>query len=110
MIKLPCTYPLYRVNTIIGWSLTRAWFDRNAIQLLDWAPSSPDVSIIEHVWEEIDRAIRRRERRPTTLDQLWQAIQEEWAKLDVNYIRTLYDSMPRRVAALKKAKGGYIKY
>ena len=35
---------------------------------------------------------------------------EEWAKLDVGYIRSLYESLPRREAALKKAKGGHIKY
>ena len=27
------------------------WFKKNKLNVLDWAPSSPDMNIIEHVWE-----------------------------------------------------------
>jgi hypothetical protein len=39
------------------------------------------------------------------LDELWAALQEEWAKIDMGTINTLYESMPRPMAALAKANG-----
>lgn len=68
------------------------------------------MSIIEHAWNEVDHHIRARFPLPHNLEELWGALQEEWAKLDINYIRRLYESMPRRVATLIKAKGGYTRY
>lgn len=90
--------------------LATHWFINNNISVLPWAASSPDMSIIEHVWDHVDKAIRCREHRPTTVEQLWKALQEEWAKLDLSYIRALYDSMPRRIQSLQEAKGGYTRY
>ena len=31
--------------------LAQAWFNQNKVQVLPWAPSSPDRNIIEHVWD-----------------------------------------------------------
>jgi len=90
--------------------LAQAWFKTNKIQLLPWAPSSPDQNIIEPVWDYLDRRIRARLVQPTNLDQLWEALQEEWAKIDIHYIRKLYESIPRRVNALLRAKGSWTKY
>ena len=62
------------------------------------------------VWDYLDRKVRQRKPLPTNKDQLWEALQEEWANLPMEYINALYDSMPRRVQALKEAKGGYTRY
>ncbi|TFK29620.1 hypothetical protein FA15DRAFT_547227, partial [Coprinopsis marcescibilis] len=70
----------------------------------------PDQNIIEHAWDEVDRQIRRREVQPRNIEELWVALQEEWAGLDIAYIRRLYDSIPRRIDALFEAKGAYTKY
>ena len=90
--------------------LAQAWFQQNHVALLPWAPSSPDMNIIENVWELLDRRIRWQEVRPHTVDELWEVMQEEWKKIGVEEIQRLYRSMPARVAALKKARGGYTKY
>ncbi|KAL1942278.1 hypothetical protein VTO73DRAFT_6342 [Trametes versicolor] len=88
----------------------RTWFADHNITMLPWAPSSPDMNIIEHAWYQLDRQVRARNPLPTNLDQLWAALQEEWERLDIEFIHKLYESMPRRVAALKEAKGHYTKY
>jgi hypothetical protein len=90
--------------------LAQTWFKENKVQVLPWAPSSPDQNIIEHVWDYLDRRIRARQVQPTNLNQLWDAMQEEWANIDIGYIQNLYRSIPRRVNALLRAKGSWTKY
>jgi transposase len=40
------------------------WFKKNKLDVLDWAPSSPDMNIIEHVWDYLDRRVRTRSPLP----------------------------------------------
>jgi hypothetical protein len=86
------------------------WFQENSIDVLPWAPSSPDMNIIEHVWDRLDHMVRARYPLPTNEEQLWVALQEEWANMDEEFIAHLYESMARRVRALYKAKGGNTPY
>ena len=88
----------------------KSWLEAHGITVLRWAPSSPDMNIIEHAWQHLDQKLRARKPLPTNLDELWVALQEEWGRMDIGYVRMLYESMLRRVAALKDAKGGYTKY
>ena len=69
-----------------------------------------DMNLIEHVWDMLDRKVRSRRRLPSNLDDLWRILQEEWNNLNIGAIQGLYDSMPRRVEALKAAKGSYTRY
>jgi hypothetical protein len=71
---------------------------------------SPDMNPIEHVWKELKTRINNRPVRPTTLEDLWKALQEEWTKIDLDFINNLVDSMPNRVQAVLEAKGGATKY
>lgn len=87
-----------------------AWFTDNGMKKLDWPPSSPDMNIIEHAWAILDHQLRKRNPLPTNLNQLWQFLAEEWEALDINEIRNLYRSVPRRIEALYKAKGSYTRY
>jgi hypothetical protein len=47
---------------------------------------------------------------PTNKEQLWQALEEEWYNFPMESLQKLYESMPRRITALVKAKGGATKY
>lgn len=87
-----------------------SWFESKGIDVLPWSGNSPDINIIEPAWNHLDKQVRKRKPLPRNLDELWVALQEEWEKLDLKYIETLYDSIPRRLEAVKKAEGGYTKY
>jgi len=89
---------------------TKAWLHDNEIHLLGWPPSSPDMNIIEHCWAAVDRSLRRRGVLPTNLEELWSMLEEEWGKLDVEFIRTLYRSIPDRLEALRQSHGGVTCY
>jgi hypothetical protein len=88
----------------------KLWFTTKKVDVLPWPASSPDMNIIEHVWDHLDRLVRAREVLPRNGDELWAALQEEWQGIDQGFITKLYESMPRRVEALRKAKGSHTKY
>ncbi|KAI0082058.1 hypothetical protein K474DRAFT_1634840 [Panus rudis PR-1116 ss-1] len=68
------------------------------------------MNIIEHAWEYLKHCVHMCEPHPCNLKELWEAIQDEWSKLDLELLQKWYESMPARVATLKKARGGYTKY
>lgn len=90
--------------------VVQGWFHEHDINLLPWPPSSPDMNIIEHAWDYVDRRLRNRGVLPTNEDQLWEILKEEWEKLDIEFIHNLYRSLPSRVAALHKAHGKSTRY
>ena len=47
---------------------------------------------------------------PTSIYQLWERVEHEWNQIEKDECVKLIESMPRRVAAVLKAKGGYTKY
>jgi hypothetical protein len=47
---------------------------------------------------------------PTSLKQLENVLQEDWYKILIEAVKNLYESIPRRTAAVLKAKGGPAAY
>lgn len=90
--------------------LTKQWFKDNNVELLEWPAQSPDLNPIEHLWDELERRLNSYEAVPTSIHALWERVEVEWEKISKEVCVNLIDSMPRRVAAVLKAKGGYTKY
>ncbi|UYV60770.1 TIGD4 [Cordylochernes scorpioides] len=74
------------------------------VQMLPWPPYSPDLSPIEHVWDIIGRRLHALP-QPRSEDELWQMVEREWRAIPQDAIRTLIDSLPRRVAACIAVRG-----
>ena len=47
---------------------------------------------------------------PKGVFELWERAAEEWTKIPPEVCQGLIESMPRRMEAVIKAKGGYTKY
>lgn len=90
--------------------LAQAWFRRKGIKQLAWPASSPDMNIIENMWYTLDRRIHNNQPRPRNVNELWGALEREWATITVEDVRNLYRGMARRVAALKLVRGWHTKY
>lgn len=91
-------------------SKARSWFENHEIEVLEWPPQSPDLNPIEHLWEHLKRQLNSYETEPGGIHELWERVEVEWNKIPTDVCLNLIESMPRRVAAVLKAKGGYIKY
>ena len=62
------------------------------------------------LWHYLKRRLEQYEKPPGGIQELWERIEVEWEKIDAAVCQNLIESMPRRVAAVIKAKGGYTKY
>jgi hypothetical protein len=47
---------------------------------------------------------------PISLTKLEDVLQEEWYKIPLQNVRNLYESIPRMIASVLKAKGGPTPY
>jgi len=88
----------------------RKWFDKQKFTVLKWPPNSPDLNIIEYVWAYIKQKLARNPVAPKDIKQLWKRVERIWRRLPRKYLEQLYESMPRRIEALFKSKGGPIKF
>ncbi|GFU06243.1 transposable element Tcb2 transposase [Trichonephila clavipes] len=75
-------------------------------QTLPWPTRSPDLSPVEHVWDQLKLQM------PSchSVDELELAVQDLWAYLPQDNIRCLINSMQDRVAACISAGGGPTRY
>ncbi|UYV67942.1 hypothetical protein LAZ67_5002557 [Cordylochernes scorpioides] len=77
-----------------------SWFGAQSRMIPDasWPPYSPELSPIDHVWDIIGRRLHALP-QPRSEDELWQMVEREWRAIPQDAIRTLIESLPRRVAA-----------
>ncbi|GFX88740.1 DDE_3 domain-containing protein [Trichonephila clavipes] len=75
-------------------------------QTLRWPPCSPDLSPVEHVWDQLKR------RMPSchSVLHLELDVQDLWAHLPQDNIRSLINLMPDRLAACIAAGVGPMRY
>ena len=88
------------------------WFQEHETELghVEWPPQSPNLNIIEHQWCILDRQVRNRYSPPSRVQELEQVLMVKWLKIPLEEFKKLYDSIPRRIAAVFKAKGGPTPY
>ncbi|GBB91525.1 hypothetical protein RclHR1_18890004 [Rhizophagus clarus] len=53
---------------------TKDWFFNNGIKVLDWPAQSPDLNPIEHLWNKVDRRLRKLPVQISGKEDLWDKI------------------------------------
>lgn len=86
------------------------WFETQGITKMRWPPNSPDLNPIEHVWAYMKWRLSQYPTSPTSITELWERVQDIWEDLPKELLPTLYRSMPRRIDAVLKQKGGPTDY
>jgi hypothetical protein len=80
----------------LEWSLTNwrrqlRWraVNREAIEGMDWSTKSPNLNPIEHAWDILQHRISNRINQPNSLQELADALVDEWSRISQVEFQTL---------------------
>jgi hypothetical protein len=88
--------------------LVTGWLHNNGISCIDFPPYSPDLNPIENLWSTLARSVEQIQ--CNTMEELQDAVADEWKQLDPSHLRALVHSMPQRCLDVIAAQGWHTKY
>ncbi|GBM19806.1 Transposable element Tcb2 transposase [Araneus ventricosus] len=88
------------------------WFKEHIdeFHLMSWPPNSSDLNPMEHIWDVMEWQLRAQTPPCLNILTLHDCCLDIWYNLSPVMYQKLVASMPRRVAAVLKAKGGATRY
>ena len=97
--------PCHKAKVITKWFL-----ERPQINLIKWPGNSPDLNPIENYWTWMK--VQLKEENCTSIPKLEQSIKRLWTERmsDSAYLKSLVESMPRRLEDVIERDGGMTKY
>ena len=90
--------------------LAQNYFTENNIKTTTWPAYSPDVNIIENIWLHMKRLLQHRVTHIHSRDQLLREIRDIWENISIDYVRSLYATIPARLKEVQRMKGHLTKY
>lgn len=84
------------------------WLNRCRVERLKWPSSSPDMNPIEHLWDEIER--RMKKHQPKNVQELKDSLVRVWEAVEGEVLKKLVDSVPNRLNELIRMKGYPTRY
>ena len=84
------------------------WLNQKGVERLDWPSSSPDLNPIEHMWDEVER--RMKKESPTNVTDLKQCLLRVWHAIGQDVTKKLVDSVPNRLNEVIRMKGYPTRY
>jgi len=89
---------------------TLKWLDKQSFEVVEWPSQSPDLNPIERLWAILKRRLGEYPTKPRNRDELWERVVKTWDAISTDECAELIKSMPARMTAVIKAKGGYTRY
>ena len=98
--------PIHRVHVVAQ------WFDEHDTDVIhmSWPSHSPDLNPIEHLWNILERCLRRHFPPPSNRCELIDFLVKEWCFKPQAEFQMLVDSMPQRIQVVLAARGGPTPY
>ncbi|CAO4381249.1 unnamed protein product [Caenorhabditis nigoni] len=96
--------PIHKSNS------TLAWLAAKGIKDMKWPACSPDLNPIENLWGILARRVYKNGRQFNSIQELKDAVQEEWDRVTSVELQNLVASMPNRVCEVIKKDGGETSY
>ena len=87
---------------------TAKYLKEKRIDVLEWPCNSPDLNIIEFVWQKMKTRVQQVHLK--TLEELKAVLCEVWASFTQNELEEMVESMPRRIHEVIAKKGDAMKY
>ena len=92
----------------VAW-IYQQFLNINDVNVLTWPAVSPDMNLIEHIWDYLGRKVRARG-DVHNLRDLENALIQEWNNIPNVVIRRYVRSMQVRLAACINSRGGHTRY
>lgn len=88
----------------------RDWLSSQQITVIPWCARSPDLNpdLKENIWSYMDSKLVKC--KLTSVEGLKEQLQKIWLEIPRELCMNLIESMPKRVRACYRAKGGHFKY
>lgn len=93
-----------------GAAAVRECLDAEGVQQVPWPACSPDMNPIEQAWDASGRALNEGDDILQSLQESARDVTAEWDALHTDGINKLVDSMPQRLDALIRVRGGHPQY
>lgn len=92
-----------KISLAILFFKPKNWFQTNN-NCINWPSSSPDLKIIENVWNYLDNILWIRSTVFSNVDNLLKSFIKEWYKISKKFICDLYFLVCARIKKLLKKK------
>ena len=89
--------------------ICRQFLNKNNVNVLPWPAVSPDMNLIEHIWDYLGRKVRARG-NVNNLRDLENALIQEWNNIPSVVIRRYVRSMRGCLAACISSRGCHTRY
>lgn len=89
---------------------TKNWLDGHNIDVLPWPAKSPDLNPIENVWSHVARRVYLNKRPYPNLTALEIEVKRHFGLLELDYLKKLYESMPKRLISVVEKSGNIVDY
>ncbi len=83
--------------------------ERNRIRVLAIPPCSPDLNPIEHLWDHLDRQLRKGP-QPANLRVLERELINIWENIPQRFVFNYINSMRQLCLDVIRAQGGHTRY
>jgi transposase len=90
--------------------IVNEYLQQETIERMDWPANSPDLNLIEHAWDILHRRISNRQNQPNSLQELADALVDEWSRIPQIEFQTLIHSFQNRCREVIRARGGHTRY
>lgn len=88
-------------------AVVKEFLDKNYYSVIEWPPYSPDLNPIENLWAILKKKCKFTAK---TEQELMLEAQNAWNSINTETLHNLFSSMPARIEAVIRAKGGHTKY
>ena len=87
---------------------TVKYLQEKGIDVLKWPSNSPDLNIIEFVWQKMKARVQQVQ--PRTLEELKAVVRDVWDSFSQKELEEMVEFMPRRIREIVAQKGDATKY
>ena len=90
--------------------IVNGYLQQETFERMDWPAKSPDLNPIEHAWDILQRRISNRQNQLNSLQELADALIDEWSRIPQVEFQTLIRSFQNRWREVIRARGGHTQY